>query len=62
MDFAKLTDLFRMAYLANRLWLSFHRYMVSPWQQNGNALAYVKRYDTSVDHRQLVRSLLALPQ
>lgn len=32
-------------------------YMVSPWQQNGNALGYVKKHDTAVDHRQLIRGI-----
>ena len=36
------------------------RYMVSPWQQNGNALIYVKLHDKNVDHRRLVCLFLQL--
>ncbi|KAJ8077721.1 hypothetical protein PM082_002154 [Marasmius tenuissimus] len=32
-------------------------YMVSPWQENGTALAYVKKHDTQVDYRKLIRDI-----
>ncbi|KAK1216149.1 hypothetical protein PQX77_021228 [Marasmius sp. AFHP31] len=32
-------------------------YMVSPWQENGTALAYVKKNDARVDYRKLIRNI-----
>ncbi|KAL0058851.1 hypothetical protein AAF712_014455 [Marasmius tenuissimus] len=32
-------------------------YMVSPWQENGSALAYVKRHDANLDYRRLIRDI-----
>ncbi|KIK53708.1 hypothetical protein GYMLUDRAFT_49241 [Collybiopsis luxurians FD-317 M1] len=32
-------------------------YMVSPWQQHGTALQYVKKYDLGVNYRQMVKHL-----
>ncbi|KAJ7117403.1 kinase-like domain-containing protein [Mycena crocata] len=32
-------------------------YMVSPWQPNGTALTYVKKYDTKIDYLQLVKGV-----
>ncbi|KAK1216148.1 hypothetical protein PQX77_021227 [Marasmius sp. AFHP31] len=32
-------------------------YMVSPWQENGTALAYVKKNDADVDYRKLIRNI-----
>ena len=31
-----------------------YRYMVSPWQSNGNSMEYVRRMDRAVDYRQMV--------
>ncbi|KAF5352122.1 hypothetical protein D9757_013277 [Collybiopsis confluens] len=32
-------------------------YMVSPWQPHGTALQYVKKYDLSVNYRQMIKNL-----
>ena len=32
-------------------------YMISPWQENGDALSYVKKNDSSVDYVQFVSSI-----
>ncbi|KAJ7819223.1 TKL/TKL-ccin protein kinase [Mycena leptocephala] len=32
-------------------------YMVSPWQQNGTALTYVKTHDSKIDHVKLVKGV-----
>jgi len=35
--------------------------MVSPWQQNGNAIQYVKANDGRFDYRELVNTFPAAP-
>ncbi|KAF9268260.1 kinase-like protein [Marasmius fiardii PR-910] len=32
-------------------------YMVSPWQPNGNSMEYVKRFDRSVNYRQMITNI-----
>ncbi|KAK7027400.1 hypothetical protein VNI00_015236 [Paramarasmius palmivorus] len=32
-------------------------YMVSPWQANGNAMEYVRRFDTSIDYPKMVTDI-----
>ncbi|KAG7096643.1 hypothetical protein E1B28_004059 [Marasmius oreades] len=32
-------------------------YMISPWQPNGNSMEYVKRFDRSVNYRQMVTNI-----
>ncbi|KAF9256249.1 kinase-like protein [Marasmius fiardii PR-910] len=32
-------------------------YMVSPWQENGNALAYVKKNDATVDYKRMITDI-----
>ena len=32
----------------------YFRYMVSPWQKNGNVLDYIKAHDSQVDYMRLV--------